>query len=154
MARYFTLREADRILPQVEAVLKDALVQRDSIQGAQGELQEIKNKIRTAGGSRVNPGHVLTLRVQKDVSSIALKEALALIERFGAIVTDLDQGLIDFPSQYEGRDVRLCWKLGEPSVAHWHGADEGFAGRKPIDDAFLQGHTGDDEEEYDEDQIN
>jgi hypothetical protein len=51
--------------------------------------------------------------------------------------------LIDFPALYQGREVLLCWKLGEDRIAFWHGVDEGFRGRKPIDDEFRENHRGD-----------
>jgi hypothetical protein len=56
------------------------------------------------------------------------------IEAHGCLVKDLDLGLIDFPSTRDGRPICLCWKSGESRVAHWHGVDEGFADRKPLDD--------------------
>jgi len=55
------------------------------------------------------------------------------IEACGCKVKDLDLGLIDFPSTRDGEDICLCWKAGEPSVAYWHPADEGFASRRPLD---------------------
>ena len=42
------------------------------------------------------------------------------------------EGLVDFPSEMDGRLVYLCWKIGEPEVAHWHDLDAGFAGRQPL----------------------
>jgi len=54
------------------------------------------------------------------------------IESFGCIVKDIDLGTIDFPSTREGDQVYLCWKIGEPTILHWHGLEEGFAGRKPL----------------------
>ena len=51
----------------------------------------------------------------------------------GAIVKDLDEGLVDFPARREGEEILLCWRLGEDDVAFWHGLEEGFAGRRPID---------------------
>jgi hypothetical protein len=45
-------------------------------------------------------------------------------------------------ARYQGRDVCLCWKLGEDAIRFWHGAEEGFRGRKRIDDEFLLNHTG------------
>ena len=57
------------------------------------------------------------------------------IESFGCIVKDIDLGTIDFPSTREGEPMYLCWKAGEPRVAHWHSMDEGFANRKPLDEA-------------------
>ena len=56
------------------------------------------------------------------------------IEAFGCIVKDLDLGLLDFPSLRDGTPVYLCWKGGEPSIQHWHGIDEGFRFRKPLDE--------------------
>lgn len=55
------------------------------------------------------------------------------IEGFGCIVKDMDLGLLDFPALREGRPIYLCWKAGEPAIAHWHAADESFADRKPLD---------------------
>lgn len=55
------------------------------------------------------------------------------IEGLGCVVKDIDLGLIDFPSQRDGRPVYLCWKTGEAEVMFWHGTGEGFADRKPID---------------------
>ena len=49
-------------------------------------------------------------------------------------VKSVEEGLVDFPSERSGEDVLLCWRVGEERVAFWHGLDEGFAGRKPVDD--------------------
>ena len=46
---------------------------------------------------------------------------------------DLDLGLLDFPARLDGREVELCWHVGEEAVAFWHEIGEGYAGRKPID---------------------
>ena len=54
------------------------------------------------------------------------------LERVGVQVKDLDRGLVDFPCLHRDRVVLLCWELGEDEVAYWHGADEGYAGRKPL----------------------
>ena len=50
----------------------------------------------------------------------------------GAIVKDLDSGLLDFPSIRDGVEVLLCWRLGEDEVGWWHGPEDGFAGRHPL----------------------
>jgi hypothetical protein len=61
------------------------------------------------------------------------KDALAEIDSIGVQVKDLNIGLLDFPCEVEGQVILLCWKLGEKAITHWHGPQEGFAGRKPID---------------------
>jgi hypothetical protein len=62
-----------------------------------------------------------------------IKDSVAEIHATGVQVKDLDIGLLDFPCVADGETVLLCWKYGEGnSIGHWHGFEEGFAGRKPI----------------------
>jgi hypothetical protein len=70
-----------------------------------------------------------------------LKAAVEGIEEAGAVIKDLDRGLVDFPTMLHGNEVYICWLLGEEDVAYWHGVDEGFAGRKAIDRDFLDNHN-------------
>lgn len=142
MPRYFTLAQAERALPEVEQALRDALFHRAEAVQAYNALQEQSERIRMLGGSRVHPGEALNLRSRLETSSAALKDALERVENTGAQIKDLDIGLIDFLARYQGRDVCLCWKLGEQKIEFWHGVEEGFRGRKPIDRDFLDGHSG------------
>jgi hypothetical protein len=142
MPRHFRLEEAERLLPDVERALRDAIFQRKEYQAAEGELNRAMQRIRMAGGSRVSPGPFLELRVRKDAATSALSAAVDRVNDLGAQIKDLDIGLIDFPALYRGREVLLCWKLGEERIAYWHGTDEGFRGRKLIDDEFREGHRG------------
>jgi hypothetical protein len=54
------------------------------------------------------------------------------IEQEGAVLKDIQLGLVDFPAEIDGETVFLCWQFGEPDVAYWHRIDEGFAGRRPL----------------------
>jgi hypothetical protein len=140
--RYFTLRQAEGLLPEVEHSLRDALFHKAEAEKAHRELEEASDRIRMAGGSRVNPTRMLALRARRDTSTAALKDALEQVEETGALIKDLDIGLIDFLSRFQDRDVCLCWKLGESGIQFWHSAEEGYRGRKPIDDEFRVGHSG------------
>ena len=143
MPRHFTLTEAERMLPEVDRALRDALFHKAEYQSADAELNATMQGIRMAGGSRVNPGPILAKRARRDASTGALREVFEKLEQIGVLVKDLDVGLIDFLTLYQGREVCLCWKLGEDHIRFWHGIDEGFAGRKLIDDEFLENHRGD-----------
>ena len=145
MPQYFTLAQAERLLPQVERHLRDALLHREEAQKAQAQLEQASEHIRMSGGARVNPGRLLTLRAQRDSSTAALKEVLEQIELTGALIKDLDIGLIDFLSRFQDRDVCLCWKLGEKGIGFWHGVEEGFRGRRPVDREFRDQHTAGDD---------
>jgi len=143
MPRHFNLTEAERMLPDVDRALRDALFHKAEYQTAEAELNATMQGIRMAGGSRVNPGPILATRARRDASTGALREIFERIEQMGVLVKDLDIGLIDFLTLYQGREVCLCWKLGEERIHFWHGTEEGFAGRKLIDDEFLDNHRGD-----------
>jgi hypothetical protein len=56
------------------------------------------------------------------------------IEAYGCVVKSIDLGLLDFPALRDGRPIYLCWKAGETTLRHWHGTDEGFSERKPLDE--------------------
>jgi len=90
----------------------------------------------------VDHSKVMDQKRRRDSSAQGLKEALEEIQEYGCVVKDLDIGLIDFPTLFRGEEVYLCWKLGESGIRFWHGVQEGFRGRKPIDQAFLAQHRG------------
>jgi hypothetical protein len=83
--------------------------------------------------------HFARRRAQRDRSLQEIKDVLAEIDAMGVQVKDLDIGLLDFPCKVDGEVVLLCWKLGEDAITHWHGVDEGFRGRKPIDESIRRG---------------
>ena len=140
MPRYFTLPECERLLPEIDRALREALFHKSEHEKAGAEIDESIRRIRASGGARVNTSGHLALRARRDTSAAALRSALETIAKTGALIKDLDIGLIDFLSLYRGREVCLCWKLGEDRIRFWHGTDEGFRGRKPIDDDFLRLH--------------
>jgi hypothetical protein len=143
MSRYFTLAEAEQMLPEVDRALRDALFHKAEYQTAAEELNQHTQRIRMAGGSRVNPGPILALRAGRDTSATALKAIFERLDEMGVLIKDLDIGLIDFLTRYHDQEVCLCWKLGEEGIRYWHGTAEGFPGRKAIDDEFRANHRGD-----------
>ena len=140
--RYFRLAEAERLLPEVERHLRDALFHKAEYERVHQEIESTLERVRQSGGARMNPSKQLELRVERDGSVRKLQEVMAEIEQLGAQVKDLEIGLLDFMARYQGRDVCLCWKLGEDAIRFWHGAEEGFRGRKEIDDEFRAKHSG------------
>ncbi len=61
-----------------------------------------------------------------------LKEQIDAIHDTGCTIKDVEEGLVDWPTMHDGREVLLCWKYGEQKVAHWHELGSGFAGRRPV----------------------
>ena len=143
MARRFTLHEAEGLLPEIEEGLRDAISLKSEFEAAERELHSINQRVMMLGGVLINREEVHRYREQRDHSAAGLKAAIEKIQESGCIIKDLDIGLVDFTTFFRGEEVYLCWKLGEPGIAFWHGVDEGFAGRKPIDEEFRALHRGD-----------
>lgn len=143
MPRYFTLEQASQLLPSVEVALRRAVHLRVEAENVAAELQRVAQRVAVMGGVQLDRNQLLGVRSRGDALGRRLKETLEEIQGHGCQVKDLDQGLLDFPTLYRDREVLLCWKLGEPAITWWHGLEEGYRGRKPIDDEFLSNHRGD-----------
>ena len=142
MTRYFTLQQAERLLPDVERAIREAIDLKTEYQQAEIELRSEMQRVAMLGGVDLIRGAFADLRTQRETSADRLKAVIEAIHGIGCVVKDLDIGLIDFPTLFRGEEVYLCWKLGEREIAFWHGVDEGFRGRKAIDSEFLQNHQG------------
>jgi hypothetical protein len=143
MPKRFTHAEAQRLLPEVGRLLRDALDARTEYGEAEKAIQDMSERVMLMGGIMVDRDRALTARSRRDASAAMLKGAIEAVQETGCLIKDLDIGLVDFPTLHKGVEVYLCWKLGEPAIEFWHGVDEGFRGRKPIDEDFLQNHRGD-----------
>lgn len=101
-------------------------------------MQELSHRIFLNGGTHVDVVAVARRKAERSKAEQRAKDALAEIDSIGVQVKDIDIGLLDFPCEVEGRTVLLCWKMGEKSITHWHGQEEGFAGRKLIDERIAR----------------
>jgi hypothetical protein len=136
--RSFTFDEAQSLLPVLESLLRAASDGKKLIEAVDAEFQELAHQVFLSGGLLVNIVQVARRKAEREKTIHRVKDALAEIDSTGVQVKDLDIGLLDFPCEVEGRIVLLCWKLGETGITHWHGTDEGFAGRKPIDEKIAK----------------
>ncbi len=129
--RYFTPEEANALLPEVRALAERMVAHRRSLALATVRHARIAAKIAGNGGG-VNPHDVDELRAAMEAEAQAVAGCVEELNELGVQVKDLDEGLVDFPALRGDEEVLLCWRLGEDEVAYWHGADEGFAGRKSL----------------------
>jgi len=143
MAKRFTLAEAERLLPEIEKIIRQAVPLKAQYQEAEQAIESFTQRVAMLGGMVIDREAVLRDRAGRDRAGQMLKAAIEKIQEYGCVIKDLDVGLVDFPTDFRGREVYLCWKMGERGIGYWHGVDEGFAGRKPIDTDFLENHTGD-----------
>jgi hypothetical protein len=128
--RTFTPDEANAALPQVRPIAERMVELRERLREVEGEQREMVTTIAGNGSGFA----VSDSRADEYNQLVAkLEHCVAELDRLGVQVKDLDLGLIDFPAVHEGEDVLLCWHVGEERVEWWHGLEEGYAGRKPID---------------------
>ncbi|HEY6290706.1 MAG TPA: DUF2203 domain-containing protein [Terriglobia bacterium] len=130
--RYFERDEAEELLPVITNVLGEAREQKQSMDSLDRELAHAAAKIMVLGGWIPPHRELAEKRARRELAKEKITEAIKQIHEIGCVVKDLDEGLVDFPTLREGREVYLCWKLGEERIGYWHGLDEGFAGRKPL----------------------
>jgi hypothetical protein len=137
--RTFTLDEAQSLLPVLESLLRTAISAKKLLDEVEAEQQALHRRIFLNGGTFLDVVPLARRKAEHAKAEQRAKDALAEIDSIGVQVKDLNIGLLDFPCEVEGQIILLCWKLGEKSITHWHGTQEGFAGRKPIDERIARG---------------
>ncbi|HUA21473.1 MAG TPA: DUF2203 domain-containing protein [Bryobacteraceae bacterium] len=142
MPRFFSLRQAEQLLPEVESAIREAIALNTEYQQEEGEWQRFAQRVTLLGGVQADRAGLIEKKNRRAAAAQRLKDTLEKIQEFGCLVKDLDIGLVDFPTLWKGEEVYLCWRLGESGIHFWHGVHEGFRGRKPIDGDFLDNHRG------------
>jgi hypothetical protein len=131
MPELFTPDEANAALTELRPIAERMVAHGRALAEAQTRQAELVTQIAGNGGD-LSPSEVRDAaeEVAREVDGIA--DCVHKLNEAGVQVKDLDEGLLDFPARRGDEVVLLCWKVGEPEVAFWHGVEEGFAGRKPL----------------------
>src|SRR5437763_5254517 len=132
MPHYFTPNEANDLLAEIRPLAEELVAHRRAYLQLQQERAELAQRIAGNGGG-IDSQRLSDLEAAEERERIGIARTVNAIHGHGAIVKDPDTGLVDFPAVREGEEILLCWQLGEEQVAHWHGLEEGFAGRRPLD---------------------
>jgi len=125
----FTAAEANKVLPLVRSIAADAVADTARLQ----ELGVERRAIEGRPDAQAHRGTLDRLRAEAEDRARRIDGYARELSDLGASLQDPARGLVDFPSERLGRPVHLCWVLGEATVSHWHGLDESFEDRRPID---------------------
>ena len=131
MFSHFTLNQARELLPTVIKKFKNVVAMKSEIIRIQSDLE-------------TNPKYMTSLKdyiIKKQELNTALTNFYRSIEDLEATnisIKSIDQKLLNFPSLMFNEEIWLCWKEGETEIKFWHGKDEGFNGRKPIESVDLE----------------
>ncbi|MGH2971631.1 MAG: DUF2203 domain-containing protein [Gaiellaceae bacterium] len=131
--RHFTPKEANAELEHVRPLVEEMVEHRRAHVAALEQQEVLEGRIRGNGGG-IPPATLAdaTAAVEREARSLA--RTVDAIAEHGAEVKDLDEGLVDFPALHRAETVLLCWKLGEDEIAYWHRIEDGFAGRRPVEE--------------------
>jgi hypothetical protein len=132
--KYFTLREAQALLGVIRPHLEQARDQKKKVDHLDEQLSRASAEIMVLGGSIPPRTKLAQTRLERDQFAVQLKESVSKIIETGCLIKDLDVGLVDFPALLRDKEIYLCWKLGERRIEYYHGIEEGFAGRKLLDE--------------------
>jgi hypothetical protein len=122
--RHFTREEANAALPSLRPLLQRLRDAKDLL--TDEEAHEVLSDAAPGNGGG-------EAGVQVGESFLEVQRLLAALQEAGIVLRDIDRGLVDFPAIMDGREVYLCWELGEDAVDHWHDRESGFGGREPLD---------------------
>ncbi len=141
--KFFTVGQANQMLPLVRAIVQDIVELAQDLQQRQERLKRIRPSPKTMMGEAYQEEFQ---QMQQELAKGAarMEEYEDELRRLGVELKGWE-GLIDFPCWVDGREVCLCWKLGEPEVAYWHEVDAGFAGRQKL---LADAATGDDQTSF------
>lgn len=131
MARTFSREEAEALLPHIAPLLwqaRELKREHDELQAKLGDLQQ-----RTRGNGHALDTDVAQIQQKAAATATQINGIIERVKGIGAEVKDIEMGLIDFLSMKDGREVYLCWKLGEEHIAWWHDLDRGYAARQPLE---------------------
>jgi hypothetical protein len=126
--RLFTVDHANRTLPLVRRIVEDVVREHQQWQEVIAELDALAVEAR----ADIPDPRIRALEARAQRFAQELDSLHAELESLGIQLKDRRIGLIDFPSELDGRRVLLCWRLGEPSVQFWHDEESGYAGRQPL----------------------
>ena len=122
--KYFSVTEANRALALVRRIVGDIVAQYKRLL----RLHENYSRLEAQG----NRAAAQQVRGKYAAVTDRLSELREELEELGCELKSYEQGLVDFPSQLDGRDVLLCWKIGEEKIQYWHETETGFLARQPI----------------------
>jgi hypothetical protein len=131
MFSHFTLKEANAVLPSIIKKFKDLV-------NLKNEAIRIQTEMETNSKYRSSFKEYVLKKQELNTALSSFYKAIEDMESAGVVIKSIDDGLLDFPSLRFNEEIWLCWKDGETEIKFWHGMDEGFNGRKPIESIDLE----------------
>lgn len=125
--RLFTPQEIDEFIPQLETIFEHIYTCKARAEALATQVLARKPSLEPA-----EIAHGQLIQSQVEFLMGAIQDDIQQILTLGGVMKDIEKGLVDFPGEVDGREVWLCWKIGEPHLRFWHGLEEGFNQRQAL----------------------
>ncbi len=132
----YTLDEANAMLPLLRVILRDITTLANELRDRYERVVRLQ---KTQGLDQAHQEEVQQLLAEFEGGQDKMREYEQELEKLGVELKDYYTGLVDFRHLRDGKEVYLCWKLGEPDIAHWHELNSGFSGRQKLAEKILNG---------------
>jgi hypothetical protein len=127
--KFFSVEEANARIPLLRCILRDVTELSHELKG----MHERLIRLQTSGAADADHERdIAQLAAEMDCRHERMRGYESELAQLGAVLKDDFLGLVDFPTWMDGREVCLCYQLGETEIAHWHEVDAGYGGRRPI----------------------
>jgi len=130
LKKFFTPAQANAMLPLVGRIVRDIAEQAQQMRALLDRLDRLA--IEPDSPNPLAAEEIENIEDAVDGGRDRLEELVRELHGLGVLLKDYFAGLVDFPCWMDGREVYLCWKLGEAEVAHWHEVEAGFSGRQKL----------------------
>jgi hypothetical protein len=139
--RLFTVEEANQRLPLVRAIVTDIVKLYEDVHDRRERLSHVRQSSSGLKTPSMYSEEVQQIEDELEKDIERLEQFANELEELGVELKDPVMGLVDFRSLLEGREVYLCWRLGEEEITHWHELNSGFQGRQSLleDSLFTDG---------------
>lgn len=124
---YFSVEEANATLPLVRLIVRDIAALANTLREQHRRLTNLQDGCVAPVQSEID-----ALIAEIELAQEKMRQHEHELDELHVELKDHFTGLIDFRGRVDGREVYLCWRLGEPEVAHWHELDAGFMGRQKL----------------------
>ncbi len=135
--KYFTVEEATALIPKLEGIIRSLREIFEKLRSNQSAMASLSGAQGTQGqsGNGHNiwqEGRARALKGEREEIEVRLKRSMDEVSSLSVEIKDVNAGLADFRAIRDGREIYLCWKVGEDSIEYWHELDTGYASRQPL----------------------
>jgi len=121
--KVFTLKEARNLLVKIKPIVEDINIKKNELFEIYARLEDEQDDLEK----------MYFQTKAKEIESL-IRQGFLRIEELGGVIKGVDPILVDFLSYHDGRYIWLCWREDEDTIRYWHELNDGFAGRRPVED--------------------